>query len=485
MNKGYGWLAWGTMSLAWAAVIFWLRHVTIPGWLLLSILLGGIQALWFIGVQRYLKTILPLKTIQRMMAFAGCAGGWLIIEWIRAHILSGFPWLPLAAAASDQPVLLSILPYTGLAGLSAWIIWVNLAILSCTWRWLNRQYPTGRVWVAPELYVLLASWVGLTYLFLHHSSSHAYEKPLGSIALIQPYTPANLKWNMATFQEPYTVLAEFSRKGALAGADIIAWPEAATPMPVMGDFYTQSWAEALSRQLNKPIWMGNLAETKPDQWHNGIFIVTPQDGLSSRYYSKRQLVPFGEYVPEWARLILPWLKRFVPLPGETQPGTSSQPLVVACKGSFYQMGCLVCYEDIFSRLARRSAQAGADFFFVVTNNAWYGEEGAAEQHFAHSILQAAQTRRMVLRVGNAGQSGWIDAQGRTREVLCHPYHHCYFQGMEIVHPHLDSRYLGQDTFFVRYGEWLTACLGLWAFFLMIVHYRSQKKAGQRNSCSPE
>jgi len=483
LKKGYGWIAWATMALSWAILIYWLRHVTVTGWLLLSIILGGMQAVWFIGIQAYLKLILAFNAWKRMIVFCGCAGGWLIIEWIRAHFLSGFPWLPVAASASNQPVLLSILPYTGIAGLSAWIIWVNLALFSSCWIWFNRRYRTGRIWIAPELYILLASLMGFGFLFFKTSSSPSYEKPLGAIALVQPYTPADLKWSMSTVQQTYAVLERLTQEGALAGADVIAWPEAATPMPVMGDFYTQSWAEALSRQINKPIWMGNLAQKKPDQWDNGIFIVTPQDGLSSTYYSKRQLVPFGEYVPDWARLILPWLKRFVPLPGETQPGTSSQPLTIEYDGSFYQMGCLVCYEDIFSRLARRSAQAGADFFFVVTNNAWYGEEGAAEQHFAHSVLQAAQTRRMVLRVGNAGQSGWIDAQGRTREVLCQPNQNCYFQGMGIVHPQLDSRYLGQDTWFVQYGEWLTAILGIWAIFLMIVHYRSQKKAGQRNSCS--
>src|SRR5690606_25613053 len=81
------------------------------------------------------------------------------------------------------------------------------------------------------------------------------------------------------------------------------------------------------------------------------------------------------------------------------------------------LGPLICYEDIFPRLARRSVAAGAEVLVVNTNNGWFGEGAAAYQHAAHSVLRAVETRRPVLRAGNSGWSGWIDECGAIRAVL--------------------------------------------------------------------
>jgi apolipoprotein N-acyltransferase len=177
------------------------------------------------------------------------------------------------------------------------------------------------------------------------------------------------------------------------------------------------WVQDLSTRLGKPILLGSIA-VEPDhemqryETFNGIFLVDPEYGLLDRYYSKRKLVPFGEYNP---LSFLPW-DLTMGLVGETARGGGPETLPLRVPGGELRAGPLVCYEDIFPALARQTTALGADFLFVATNNAWYGEEAGAYQHAVHSILRAVENRRPVLRCGNGGWSGWIDEYGRIAHV---------------------------------------------------------------------
>jgi apolipoprotein N-acyltransferase len=124
-----------------------------------------------------------------------------------------------------------------------------------------------------------------------------------------------------------------------------------------------------------------------------------------------------------------------------------------------KVGSLVCYEDVFPGLARESARAGAQVFFVATNNAWYGEEGGASQHAAHSVLRAVENRRPVMRCGNGGWSGWIDCYGTVRDVLRDENGSVYFRGggsYTVVH---FEKWMRQQSFYTRHGDWFVALCG--------------------------
>ena len=118
--------------------------------------------------------------------------------------------------------------------------------------------------------------------------------------------------------------------------------------------------------------------------------------------------------------------------------------------------------DIFPALARESAQAGAQVFFVATNNAWYGEEGGAEQHAAHSVLRAVENRRPVMRCGNGGWSGWIDAYGTVREVLYDENGSIYFRGGGSYTISHFEQWMRQQSFYTRHGDWFVGLCGLTA-----------------------
>jgi apolipoprotein N-acyltransferase len=183
-------------------------------------------------------------------------------------------------------------------------------------------------------------------------------------------------------------------------------------------------------------------------------LITPDGGLQPAYYSKRKLVPFGEYVP--FRPLLGWLSKFVPIgPDDFSAGLDPVPLVVGLRDGPAAFGPLICFEDTYPQLARSNALAGADAMVVLTNDAWYGEGPEAYQHAAHSVLRAVETRRPVLRCGNAGWSGWIDEFGivQAGHVLTDDDGSVYFRGNRVMSVTRDARWIGRNSFYVDHGDW--------------------------------
>ena len=260
---------------------------------------------------------------------------------------------------------------------------------------------------------------------------------------------------------------------SFAGEDLAAilWPEAATPSAIIGQYQVHDWATQLSQYVQMPIWMGNIGREGGNSY-NICAVVDPDKGLQSSYYAKRRRVPFGEYVP--FRRLWPWMEKFVPVSFDLTPGGSPKGIHVEINGEHRHMGCLICYEDIFPELAIDTVHAGADFFFVVTNGAWYGEEDQAMQHFAHSILRARETARIFIRCGNGGASGWIDPLGNVRELLTRSNHGPYFRGTGQLTikrwPKLENR----ETFYVKTNGLLPWLIGGFSvLYLMQILFRQR------------
>jgi apolipoprotein N-acyltransferase len=185
-------------------------------------------------------------------------------------------------------------------------------------------------------------------------------------------------------------------------------------------------------------------------------------------------VPFGEFVP--FRSWFPALGKVVPL-DDTWPGIWDALFsLTLTNGKKLSVGPLICYEDIFPQLARAETAKGADFFVVLTNDAWYGTEGGATQHAAHSVLRAVENRRPLLRCGNDGWSGWIDEFGFARaleqsggpngKIALDPSSGedltTYFRGVGVFKMYRDRDFDGTESFYVRHGDWFVALSGLLA-----------------------
>ncbi len=460
----------GTMfaaqAVAWTILLGWLHHVTIGGLLLLGPFVGAWVGVWYLAVWWVMPRLLGREPGIRVLAVLGLAALWVIVEWSRTWLLGGFPWLPLSASQWQRPILLQVAAYTGAYAVSFILIVFNLGFAAYAHR-LLREKEIGLRKRSPEFMAALLVLMFPTFLLLSDIFGQQ-RQDVARVAVIQPYIPQQVKWDPAKGPGILEILDTLTTNAAISRPDLIIWPEAVTPWAVRGDDNARAFAENLAAKVRTPILLGSISiehrGEASEAWRNGAFVVTPDFGLQREYYTKRRLVPFGEYVP--LRPVFGWLRKFVEIGDDFQAGDDARPLVVSLPTGPVVIGPLICYEDIYPRLATSSALAGAEILTVMTNNGWFGEGGAAYQHAAHSVLRAVETRRPVIRVGNGGWSGWIDEFGNIRATVTNDEGSVYFRGARALTVSRDARWLNRNSYYVEHGDWfivLCAALALLGF----------------------
>jgi apolipoprotein N-acyltransferase len=157
-------------------------------------------------------------------------------------------------------------------------------------------------------------------------------------------------------------------------------------------------------------------------------VLFAEDGSVVSRYDKLHLVPFGEYVP--ANNALRFVEKFAPRPiGDFVKGDDYTVFKFFIERNSrkqdaswkllkkVRFSCLICFEDIFPELAREFVKRGALFLVNITNDAWFGNTGAAYQHAQASVFRAVENRVNVVRAANTGLSCFIDPKGAiTAEV---------------------------------------------------------------------
>ena len=522
----------GAQAVAWTILLGWLHNVTWLGLFLLGPFMGVWVGSWFLAAWWTLPRMIGKPAPTRLAVMLGLAAMWVLIEWTRQWLLGGFPWLPLAASQWTMVSMLQIAAFTGAAGVSFVVVAVNLGFAAYAHR-LFREGATGLNKRSQEFF--LALFLVLTCFCVHVQTTFnrvRFNTPLARVAFVQPYIPQDLKWDESKAAAIRDTLERETLAAAATKPDLILWPEAATPWAVRGDLNMQRFVEDLARRAQTPLLIGSIAiepaatdagregqtaagdasanagrggagsatsatAAAPDgaRWFNAAFVVTPEKGVSPDYYAKRQLVPFGEFVP--LRPLLGWIRKFVPIGDDFSRGTSPAPLLVPVRDQSLAVAPLICYEDIFPELARSGAYAGASALVVLTNNGWFGEGGAAYQHAAHSVLRAVENRRPVLRCGNGGWSGWIDEFGAVRAVLTRTPDGAihtrpgeqggtiYFRGQATIGVMRDSRWAEQNSFYTEHGDWFVAlCAGLALFAFGLLKTAGRGPAAVASASAP-
>lgn len=458
--------------LSWLVLIIWLRHVTWVGWFFLSTILALFPWVWAMAVWWAVPRFKDGSAFMRILGMLGVCSVWSLLEFVRSIFLSGFPWLPLAASQWDRPLTLQLASLTGSYGVSFLLLFVGMTIAFYL-RHLFKGKRKGWIHLCPEFLVGMAVWIFFTLGLFQMRFERGVRETFFKAALIQPNVPQNEKWDSSKAADIMNNIRDQLLYQKRIGADIAVLPEAVLPYAIIGDPAMQNWAEELTNDFGGPLLMGALAAEgatlSDDPWYNCFMALYPESGLDRPYYKKRKRVPFGEYIP--FRNFLFFLEKFVPIGGDIFPGKSSSPLRLQLESGELPVGALICYEDIFPSLARKTVLNGARALFVVTNDAWYGEEGAAYQHAAHSVLRAVETARPVVRVGNNGWSGWIDEFGgwgewidennvrQPERVMKSPDGSIYYGGSKIFEVTYNPKTYRNLTFYVVYGNWfLWVCL---------------------------
>ena len=331
------------------------------------------------------------------MRLALAVASFVALEWLRGWLFSGFPWLTLGTSQAPGGPFAGYAPYVGAYGTSLAIAGAAALLLMV----LDRRGQERRS--------RLAALAGIAALLLAGAAARnvQWTEPAGppvAMALLQGNVPQELKWRDDVRAR---TLADYRQMIFEAKAAIVVVPE--TALPAFFDQLPADYLESIrahGREAGKDILLGTVErEYRGEEFDYYNSVVTLGAG-KPQSYRKRHLVPFGEFIPPGFRWVLAVLK--IPLSDFTK-GPRRQAALLAGGVPF---GIAICYEDIFGEEVI-DALPDARILLNVSNDAWFGESFAAEQHLQTSQMRALETGRWMVRATNTGVTAAIDDQGRV------------------------------------------------------------------------
>ncbi|MEH6587509.1 MAG: apolipoprotein N-acyltransferase [Halioglobus sp.] len=318
---------------------------------------------------------------------------WVLFEWLRSWILTGFPWLILGYAHVDTPIA-GWAPILGVFGLS-FICALSGTCLFLAWR--NRQ-PIA---IATYGVIIVTLWVGGGVLKPIQWVARASEQPL-TTAIYQPNVPQEHKWNRNYY---YPILKQLeTNSAALMGHDILVWPEAAIPNYYQNarDFLDPIAAQAAMTQTTLITGIPYRPEGTM-RYHNSIMAL----GAGKGVYLKQRLVPFGEYVP--LEGMLRGLIAFFDLP--MSAFSAGPPDQAPLQAGAYRVAPYICYEIVYPDLVAQGAR-NADLLITISNDSWFGNSIGPLQHLQMAQMRALENGRYLIRGTNNGVSAIINHRGQ-------------------------------------------------------------------------
>jgi apolipoprotein N-acyltransferase len=380
---------------------YWLYHSIhlighAPVWLTLVLMLGmvaimgGYTALLGYAAARWGSDDGPLRYLALLPA------GWVLTEWLRGWLLSGFPWLALGYTQLDTP-LAAYAPPGGV-----YLVSLAVAVTAGALALLLAGKRSSRT---TAVVALLLTWGCALAL-----GRVEWTRPRGTevtVALVQGAVPQSLKWVPGQLESTMNLYLELTMPHL--GAGIIVWPESAIPSLESGIRSYLDSVTALAAARGSSLITG-LVRREPESgaYYNAMAAWSPRE----QWYHKRRLVPFGEFFPvpaavrDWMRLMnLPYT--------DFSAGSDAQrPLVAGGEA----LAPTICYEDAYGveqlALAREST-----LLVNVTNDAWFGDSSAPHQHLDISRMRSLETGRPMLRATNDGVTALIAYDGKVVDSL--------------------------------------------------------------------
>lgn len=369
----------------------------------------------------------------RLVAFLPAA--WVLLEWMRGWILTGFPWLSLGYSQIASP-LAGLAPVAGVYG-------VGYAVVLSAALFVQALRAPGPV---RYLLPLVMLWLG-AFALGRVQWVEPVDGPIRA-SLVQANVPIEIKWQPQwrnRIIELYTRLTLENKESQL-----IVWPETAVP-GYLHELDTGDLVE-LRRQLagrDPAVLFGvveRIAGNPHPRMYNSVASLAAQPGV----YRKQHLVPFGEFLP--LSDVLSWLLNYlhIPMSNFNAWGTPQPPLRAAGQ----KVAVSICYEDVFGEEIIRGLPA-ATLLVNVSEDAWFGDSLAPHQHLEMARMRAVEGGRTMLRATNTGVSAIIDHRGRV--ITAAPQFKT-----EVVSASVQP--MRGATPYVRWGNWpVVVILGLAAF----------------------
>lgn len=404
---GFGYFVPG---LYWIGYAFLVDASTF-GWLLPFAVCGlpAYLALYTAAGFALARAVWP-RGVLRILALAVAL---TVSEWLRGHLLSGFPWNAFGYALTEPLALAQTASLIGLWGLT----FLSVAIFAAPAVLIDSRNQTRRPWLAPTaaLLVLVAMGVyGAARLSQHPTET----VPDVRLRIMQPNLQQDERFNYsakAAVMQKYLALSDRATGPQSTGvrdATILIWPESAFPFFLTreGDAMAQ-----IAELLPKGTVLITGAVRAPDvppgtpitRAYNSIYLIGDDGGILS-VYDKLHLVPFGEYLPFQDLMEKLGFEQLTKVRGGFIPGTRRRTIAVP---RALRMLPLICYEAIFPS----DAMTGDDrpgWIVNLTNDGWFGISTGPYQHLQQARLRAVEQGLPLVRAANTGISAVVDPLGR-------------------------------------------------------------------------
>jgi apolipoprotein N-acyltransferase len=417
-------------------------------YLVLTFLLGLQFALW--------SLFLDEESMLRPVKLLALTGGWVLMEWTRLFFLSGYVFNPAGLALTAYLIPLQTAALWGVYGLSAWLILTNFAVLRASMI-KSRQSQVLALTLAAFPYIF-----GLCHIAWHENQMTQDSSKL-NVLTVDTFFPPEETQKCQTSEDfincaskEWEIVIDAMRPSLNEKVDLIVFPEIFVPFGMeylvyshenVEKAFVKSWGAGqymppFKRHLaakvgseGKAKWMVNnsyWAQTIASRYQADLIIgldYTERKRGSRKLsynaaihyrpelqaintdkdvYTKRVLIPMGEYIP------LSCLQSLVSRYGISDSFGMGKEAKVFSSSAAY--GVSVCYEEMFSALMRECRLAGADMLINVTNDGWYPHSRLAKQHFDHARLRSVENGIPLVRSCNFGVSGAVDSLGRIVKI---------------------------------------------------------------------
>ena len=361
-------------------------------------------ALFAIGAFFGLFTIPPFiawyyfKKKNIYYQIVGFACIWVLTEWIRSFLFTGFPWNLLGTVFAFNDIFIQTASIWGTYGLSF------IFLILC-----GSFYSLCVGFNKLSLVMILSLVAFLTIFGLVRIKNYEYQNSDIKIRLVQPSIAQSMKWNRNELENNFHKYVELSKKETLDNVDFVIWGETALPFDIE---YNEKYRELIKEAIpnNGYLITGlvryDIVNGKYEAF-NSMYVIDKKANVVG-FYDKNHLVPFGEYIP--LRKFLPdWIR---PIANNIADFSTSEKLKNIKIGNYPKFGALICYEIIFpDKVVNRKDKP--DWLVVLTNDGWYGKSSGPYQHLVSAKMRAVEEGISVVRSANSGISAVINPLGEV------------------------------------------------------------------------
>ncbi len=337
------------------------------------------------------------------------AGLWAVFEWSQTIGWWGVPWGRLPIGQSQYLVGLQTASLFG-----SYFITFLLVAVNCLLAYSLVYAPKIKMsLIVAASFLIFQYGAGALIWF----TSDMKEGDAIKVACIQGNISSSDKWSSDSDIKTTEAYMRLITEAAEQGAELILLPE--TAFPYNFDSPKYSYFDGLFGDISKHygihIIVGAYTQEGDKDSLNSLVCYTPEGKRHDTAYSKRHLVPFGEYVPlrPLVETLIPPLADLVLSSDDIDPGEEANIIDMDGVG----LGGLICFDSIYEELAYDSVRGGANLICLSTNDSWFSDSAALYMHNAQAQLRAIENGRYLMRAANTGVSTVINPRGEIVEKL--------------------------------------------------------------------